>query len=210
MIKLLNSFNLYEFLTIKIINQFEKHLELTDLQKDKLYYGVISILLNIIKTAFICLIAYFLGVLSEMLIMTLIVGSLRLTAAGLHAKSNFMCTLTTLVVYIGGAILSRHYPISFHMAFFIIMVSILIMFKYAPADTENRPIIGEEKRKKLKIQTLIIATLLLIINLIINSSWLINLTMVSMVFQTIAIIPVTYKILKRSCNNYEKFEKQNL
>lgn len=206
MIKLLSNFNFYEFLTIKIISKFEKHLDLTDIEKDKLYYGVISLLINIIKTAFICLIAYLLGVLTEILVMTFIVGSLRLTAAGLHAKSSFMCTLTTLVAYIGGAFLSKHYPVSFHIAFFIIMISILILFKYAPADTENRPIIGKEKRKKLKVQTLITAVCLLIINLIVNSSWLINLTMVSMVSQTISILPVTYKILKRSWNNYEKFE----
>lgn len=174
--QLLNAkFDLYEFLTIKIMKMFERHLEFTDIEKDKVYYGVMSLLINIIKTTFIFLVAILLGVIKEILVMTILVGMLRLTAAGLHAKSNFMCTLTTLASYIGGAFLSLFFPVKFEIAFIVSVGLTFIICRYAPADTENRPIVGKEKRRKLKIQTLITAVSYLIINLLVRNIVFMNL-----------------------------------
>ena len=202
------NFNLYEFLTEKIINRFEKHMDLTQVERDKLYYGVISVLMNIIKGIIILSIAIYFGIFKEILIMTVIVAMIRLTSAGLHAKSNLMCTLTTLITYIGGTLLSIHYPVEFNIAFMICIGLTILVFIYSPADTENRPIIGKEKRKKLKFQTLVMAIIILAVSLLILNTTIINLTMFAMLFQTISILPCTYKILKRSWANYEKYEQK--
>lgn len=204
------NFNLYEFLTEKIINGFEKHMDLTQVEKDKLYYGVMSVLINIIKTTMILLIAIYLGIFKEILIMTVIVAMIRLTSAGLHAKNNLMCTLTTLITYVGGTFLSVNYSIEFNIAFIICIGLTVLLFIYSPADTENRPIIGKEKRKKLKVQTLVIAIIILAVNLFILNTTIINLTMFAMLFQTISILPCTYKLLKRSWANYEKYEQKSI
>lgn len=198
--------DIYDFLTMKIIEKLERHLDFTDIERDKLYYGVITLLINIIKSTFIFCIALFLGMIKEVLIIAVIIASLRLTSSGLHAKSNLMCTVITLVAYIGSSILSRNLSINYQIAFIICIVLTFILFRYSPADTENRPILGKEQRRKLKIQTLIIALIILIINFIVSNNLILNLTMYAMIVQTIAILPITYKILKRSCNNYEKYE----
>ena len=55
--ELLNiKFDIYDYIANKIIFYFEKNLEFDDIEKEKLYLGIISILINVIKTSLICLI----------------------------------------------------------------------------------------------------------------------------------------------------------
>lgn len=199
--------NLYNYLANKIIIFFEKKLELTCFEKEKLYFGILTLIINIVKTSLILCISFILGSLKEVTIIMLIFFILRLTAAGLHAKSSLVCTLTTLFVYVGGAYLSVNLPVNSIITFIICIILALLLYKYSPADTENRPLLDKKIRKKLKIKTLITSLLLLIINFIFWNNKLLNLTMLAMLFQTISILPLTYKLLKRSYNNYEKYEE---
>ena len=82
-----------------------------------------------------------------------------------------------------------------------------MLVKYSPADTENRPILGKENRERLKKETLIICICFLSFNLLLKSIKVINLTMYVMIFQTISILPYTYKLLKRGYKNYERYEE---
>lgn len=205
--KFLNiNFDIYDLITNKIISYFEKTLDFDEVEKEKLYLGIISILINVVKTSFICLIALFIGYLKETLFMIFLLFCLRSTAAGLHAKSNIMCTIISLLSYIGGSYLSINFPINTH-AFIICILLTVLLYKYSPADTSNRPILGSDLRKKLKIQSLFTAIILLIFNLLILNTKILNLTMYAMLCQVISISPLTYKLLKRSYNNYEKFEE---
>lgn len=199
-------FDIYDFMTNRIIHSFEKSLKFDELEREKLYLGILALLNNTIKTLFICSASLFLGCLKETLFMILILFSLRITAAGLHAKNNFMCTFTSLLAYICCSSLSIHLPINKETSFIICIVLTILLYKYSPADTANKPILGLETRKKLKNQTLITAIIFLILNLIFLNTTLINSTMYAMLCQVISILPVTYKLLKRSYNNYERYE----
>ena len=198
-------FDIYDFITNKIIFYLEKNLEFDDIEKEKLYLGIISILINVIKTSLICLIALITGCLKETLFMILVFFCLRVTAAGLHAKSNFDCTIISLIAYIGGSNLAIYMPINRGGIIICILLTIAL-YKYSPADTSNKPIIGKEVRKKLKLKTLKTAIIFLTLNLITLNIKLVNLTMYAMLFQVISILPITYKLLKRSYNNYERYE----
>lgn len=175
-------------------------------ERDALYYGIFSMILNINKIILISLISLILGCYREVIIIAIIVGVLRFTSSGLHAQSNFKCTMTTIFAYLGGAIISRIISIDFMYIFIISLCIGIILCWYSPADTEKRPIVGKVKRKKLKVQTFISVMLILFLNLIINEVIIMNLTLASFFYQTISVLPITYKILGRSYKNYERFE----
>lgn len=198
--------DIYEYISNKIVFFFESTMKFDVLEREKLFLGVFTLVTNILKTLFICLVALILGCLNEIIFMILIIFFLRLTACGLHARSNLMCTLVSLTTYCGSSFLSINWPINKSLAFIICCLLIVLLYIYSPADTENRPILEATKRKKLKIQTLITSIVFLAINLILQNIVLINLTMFAMLAQVISILPITYKTLKRGYNNYERYE----
>ena len=102
----------------------------------------------------------------------------------------------------------RHYPLSILTSLLISIISIILLFIYSPSDTLNRPIIGKNRRMKLKLTTVLLSLIYIIINLIIFNETLFNLTMYSLLFQAILVLPITYKILNQSYNNYLAYEDQ--
>lgn len=199
--------DLYEMITQVIIRYFETTLEFNELEREKLYLGILSIVINFTKMSIICLIALAIGLLRETLIVVVIFSSLRLTAAGLHAKSSFACTITSILAFIGGAYMSKQLMINEICFMFIVSIIVILLYKYSPADTENRPILDKKRRKTLRNQTLITSLLWISINLIIKDAVFMNLTLYAMTFELVSILPITYKLLKRSYKNYERYEE---
>ena len=198
--------DIYDYLTNRIIELIEKEVEFNDIDREKLYLGVITLLINGLKISFIALLAAICGIFKEIMFMMIIFALLRLFAAGLHARKSYICTIVSIVTYFTGTILSINFPIKRYVCFPIYVVLMVILIKFSPADTENRPIIGAENRRRLKRNTFIVALSILFFNLIVFNEKLINLTMYSMVTQIICVLPFTYKILNRGYKNYEKYE----
>ena len=71
----------------------------------------------------------------------------------------------------------------------------IIMIKlYAPADTENVPILNEKVRKKKRIVSYISFSLGLFVALVINNNTISNILILANFFQTISITKIIYKI----------------
>lgn len=201
-------YNLYDTLNSKILSYFKKHIVLDDLNAEKLSIGIMVILVNLFKISFILIISSLLGLFKECCIMVILISFLRSNAAGIHSKTSLGCTLITLFVYITSSFLSVHYPLSILTSLLISIISIILLFIYSPSDTFNRPIIGKNRRLKLKLTTVLLSIIYIIINLIIFNETLFNLTMYSLLFQAILVLPITYKILNQSYNNYLAYEDQ--
>ena len=92
----------------------------------------------------------------------------------------------------------------FHPTFGGIIVA---LYLYAPADTKAKPLVGINLRKKLKKKAVICGVTLMIIALIVPDNSLKLLLALGSMSQCVAILPITYKILKRSERNYEKYEQ---
>lgn len=199
--------DIYEIITQMVIKYFEKTIKFDELEREKLYLGILSVVTNFIKILIICLISLAMDLLEETLIIMIIFGSLRLTAAGLHAKSSLTCTITSILAFIGGAYMSKQLVINTTDFIITAGIIVILLYKYSPADTENRPILDKKRRKVLKNQTLVTSLLYLSSGLIINDSILMNLTIYAMMFEMISILPITYKLLKRSYKNYERYEE---
>ena len=67
-----NKIDIYDYLTNKIISKLEPTLSLGELDKQKLYLGIITLLINIIKVILVCSIAVTIGLLKEVIVMIVI------------------------------------------------------------------------------------------------------------------------------------------
>ena len=81
------------------------------------------------------------------------------------------------------------------------------MLKYAPADTEKRPLINKKKRIIYKVLTLVITFIYLVISLILKNQTIINALYLSTILETIQILPITYKLYGVRYNNYKNYKK---
>ncbi|MBW9145200.1 accessory gene regulator B family protein [Clostridium sp. CM027] len=199
-------FDFYEFITTKLLNYFKNNLNLKSSEIEKLYLGIIIILINIGKLLIIAIVAFFIGMIKEVLILFIMFAALRLTAAGIHLKSSLGCTSVSLITFIGSAYITVNYPLSISLTCIVSIICTVLLYKYSPADTENRPILKKEHRKKLKIKATVTALVFIFINLLLLNKALFNLTMFALLLQSLSILPCTYKLLKSNYNNYEKYE----
>ncbi|CDM70373.1 putative accessory gene regulator protein [Clostridium bornimense] len=196
-------FDIYEYITIKIISFFKKKIDLNKSSLEKLSLGVLVLLINIFKIAFVLIVSLPLGILKETIVLVLFFGVLRFFSLGIHAKSSIGCTIMTLFIYIFSSYLSHNYPLSISIVMILSLISLIIIFVYSPADTYNRPLTDSKKRKKLKIQSLILSILYLLLSIIVNNLIFYNLIMYCLLFQSISIHPITYKIFKQPYSNYK-------
>ena len=77
------------------------------------------------------------------------------------------------------------------LTFAIIMISL-----YAPADTENVPILRKKERAKKKIISYIIVTAMIIISFLVRDRVISNMFRVGVLLQSIMISKLTYNIFK--------------
>lgn len=67
---------------------------------------------------------------------------------------------------------------------------------YAPADTENLPILSEKERKYKKMMSYVTLTTTLIVAVIIPNNVISNILMIGTFLQTISITKIAYKLSK--------------
>ena len=98
--------------------------------------------------------------------------------------------------------IQKYIIIGLTLIFGLLMVSI-----YAPADTENVPIISKKERKKKKILSYITLILTLLVATLIQDRVLSNILIIGTIIQTLSITRLAYKIT-RNKYGYEEYLKQ--
>jgi accessory gene regulator B len=191
---------------VKIADKLNQYAPKEGLAYKKVILGTELFLINIFKAIAVFVIAAYLGVVFQALLVLLGFNILRRTAAGIHAETSIGCTLTSIML----AVLIPYFtwgmsvPRPAIAAIFALIFA--AMWRYAPMDTKARPLIGAEKRKKLKRKSIITCLLLgaaLTANPIAEISLMVTL---GAMYSTILILPLTYKLFNRETENYEKFE----
>ena len=195
-----------EVIGIKLTNYFSNCLNLSSDDREKLLIGATVILFNMLEVCIVFTLAFLLGILKETMLFTIMFVPLRMLAAGVHCKTGSTCLLITVIFYIGSSLLCKYCPIRISYAIILGIMCIIAFLKYAPADTENRPILGEKHRRMIKIKTISIAVLILVINILIKNATLFNCAMYALIIETVSILPLTYKIFNYTYNNYKFYE----
>lgn len=81
-----------------------------------------------------------------------------------------------------------------------------MVYKYAPADTEDVPVISKKERKKRKIISYFIVTAMIIIGCVVPNNMISNILIFGAFLQTITITRIAYKIT-RNKYGYEEYLK---
>lgn len=198
-----------------ITNKIKKEMpEIDEERAEVINYGVHLLFGEIPKTFLFIIIALVLGILKEFLLAMLIIMPYRAVSGGVHLKTHIGCITATSIFYCGTAYLSKiivFEPIYLkYIMIFLVWIFGMIMVKlYAPADTENVPILRKEDRKKKKVASYIILTVSLVISIFIKNSLISNLIIFGMLMQSIMISRLVYKITKNKYG-YEEYLKGNI
>ncbi len=197
-----------KFIINKILNIIKKHYNYNDTKLSEIKYGLEILYLTVTKTIVIFLIAYLLGIFKELLFLTLFYGLLRMSGFGLHAKESWQCWIGSLLSFIGFSYLSLIIAIPFYLKILIVIITIIILAMYAPADTEKRPLVNKKRRIFFKIACIITSILYGVFILIIDNNIIINLLIFSLFIESLMVLPISYKIFKLKYNNYRSYQKK--
>lgn len=184
-----------DYLTNKIRKQMP---EIDNERAEVINYGIHLVVGEIPKTFVFIAIAAILGVLKEFFITILVIFPYRAFSGGAHLKTHLGCILGTSLMYCGIAYISQFPLFTSEMKYIlipIVWIFGMIMCKlYAPADTENVPILRKKDRRIKQILSYIILTITLVIGTIVNNYVISNIIILGMFVQTIMITRFIYKI----------------
>ena len=171
-------------------------------------YGLTSLYLHITKVIVTFSLAYFLGIFTSLLKLMAFYSILRLTAFGVHAKKSIHCWIASLISFLLLPYLCEILTIRFEIKIILLIMCVVLIAIYAPADTEKRPLIHKRKRLIYKILSIITTCIYTISIFFIKSNILSNCIMFATLLGTIIILPVTYKLFGVSYNNYKNYKKE--
>ena len=184
-----------DYLTNKIKNQMP---EVDEERAEVINYGIHIVVGEIPKIFVFIIIAVILGVLKEFFITILIIFPYRAFSGGFHLKTHLGCIVGTSTFYCGIPYIAKMF--SFDLKTKIICTILIWIFGfimcklYAPADTENVPILRKKDRRKKQICSYIVLTVTLTIGFFINNSLVSNIIILGMFGQTLLITRLAYKI----------------
>ena len=187
--------------------------EIDDERAEVINYGLQLLIGEIPKTILILAIAWVLGVFKLTLLAVLIITPYRAVVGGVHFKTHFKCILATSLFYIGKALFSKYIilgqTLKLIIVFIVCIFSAIMITLYAPADTEDVPILKKNERRIKMIFSYIIMSVLLVIATLISNKTISNLIIFGVLLQTIAITRPMY-ILAKNRYGYEEYLKGNL
>ena len=172
--------------------------DVDDERAEVINYGLQILLGEVPKTFIMLLIAYLLGVFKLTLITFLILMPYRTFSGGFHLKTHIGCIVTTCAFYCGTALLAKYIVLS-NVAKYILIILLaifgIIMIKlYAPADTENVPILSKKIRKQKQILSYVTFIIGLIIALFIKNNIISNIIIFGYLMQTCMITKLAYRL----------------
>ena len=177
--------------------------EMTDIDEEKaeiINYGLQNIIGEIPKIFLLFFISWVLGILKEVLFMFIILLPYRGASGGFHLKTHLGCIIGTTLFYCGVAFLSKNVVIGETIKYLLVIfgwIFGMIMIKlYAPADTENVPILSKKERKKKQIMSYLTFTIGMMAGLLIKDNVISNILIIGNLVQTLNITKLAYKITK--------------
>ena len=183
------------YLTEKIRKEMP---EIDDERAELIMYGLQNIVGELPKGIIILVIAYLLGLLELTLISVLIIAPYRCFSGGVHMKTHLGCIIYTLVLYSGSALIGKYViltGLTKYLIAFLVWTFCMIMIKfYAPADTENVPILRKQERKIKQIFSYIVLTLEFIIAFLIRNPLITSIIIFGDLIQTLTITRLAYNL----------------
>jgi accessory gene regulator B len=172
---------------------------------EEIAYGLEAVYLTVTKLVIIFLLAFLLGITKEVLLLLLSYNILRINAFGIHATKSIYCLISSMFFFVGGVYVCNYLYLPLVVRIALGIICIICLFKYAPADTEKRPIINKKKRIRHKVLSTCTGIAYLILIIIFDKDMISNYLLIGMIESVIMIHPFIYKIFKLSYDNYKNY-----
>lgn len=202
--------NICTFLTNRIRKEMP---EVDDEKAEIIFYGLQNILGEIPKTILLFLMATVLGILKETVITFILIMPYRSASGGFHLKSHMGCILGTSLYYFGIVFLSKYVVFSQMIKYVTILLiwifGMIMIKKYAPADTENVPILSKKIRRKNQILAYVFFSIGLVIAGILNNNVISNILIFGNLIQTLTITKLAYRLTKNKYG-YEVYQDTSI
>ena len=160
-----------EYLTNKIRKE---NSEIDDERAEVIKYGLQLIVGEVPKFFIMAAIAWVLGILKLTVICFLLMLPYRMYSGGFHLKTHLGCIIGTSLMYTGNAFVSQYMQIPFIpkiiFSVFLWIFALIMIYKYAPADKEDVPVISKKERKKRKIFSYVIVTITIVTGCLIKNN----------------------------------------
>ncbi|PKM76939.1 MAG: accessory regulator AgrB [Firmicutes bacterium HGW-Firmicutes-15] len=183
-----------------------RQLEADRIKENRMAFGLELLLGEIVKLLCVITLSYALGILPEVFTITVTAGVLRLASGGEHCSAYYRCLIAVILCFtlLGWAAHSLNPIISRADLLLILVICSFIvggiLWRYAPGDTENKPINNEEERRKFKKWSLIIASLYCVVMIIMMQleplTILVLPIIIGMMEQAFTVTPWGYRFLQ--------------
>lgn len=185
--------------------------DMTEEQGEIILYGLQLLVGEFPKMILLFGLSFILGFGLEMVFAYFAILPYRTVSGGFHLHTHLGCILGSIVFYYGNVLLSRFIVLNSIEKYILVALSflfgILMVSMYAPADTENVPIISKKERKTKKILSYITLIITLGASLLIQNQVYSNILIIGTIIQTITITRLAYKLTNNKYG-YEEYAKQ--
>ncbi len=200
-----------EYLIQKIRKQMP---EIDDERAEAILYGIQLIIGEIPKIFLMFALGIILGLWWQTLLAFFLILPYKACSGGFHLKTHLGCFICTNIVYCGNALISTIFNFPSEMYKYITAIAIwifgvIMVSIYAPADTENLPILTKKERKIKKILSYIFLTINMIVVIFIKNNIIANILIFGTIIQTISITRIAYNITKNKYG-YETYLKEQM
>ena len=195
-----------------ILNKMRKKMpEINEEKAEIILYGLQLIIGEIPKMFLLFGVSFLIGIGWYMVFAYIAIAPYRAVSGGFHLHTHLGCILGSSIFYYGSIIISKFLVLDnlsrYMLVILTLIFGILMISMYAPADTENLPIISKKERKTKKILSYITLTITLGISLIIKNQVLANILVIGMILQSLSISRLAYRLTKNKYG-YEEYKKQ--
>lgn len=183
------------FLTERIRKEIP---EMDDEKAEVINYGLQNIIGETPKIFIMLALAYILQVFWLSLFTLIVIMPYKSVSGGVHLKTHIGCIIFTNLFYCLIPVVSQLFVLSNNLKYIIVAIvwifGIIMIKLYAPADTENVPILSKKDRKRNKILSYITLSIALIAALVIKDNVLSNILIISYFVQTLTITRIVYRL----------------
>lgn len=187
-----------------VVNLAKRKKEYTEEEVAIMRYALEGIYLTFTKILVITLIAALLGLFKEYIWFVLLYTPIRSVSFGWHANTTKQCWVVSILAFILIPYTFSIITMNRIAKIILLTFSIFIFALYSPADTKKRPIVNKKRRLMFKVASLII-TLVYCCYSFKHSNLISNLMIASLLYQSLLINPLIYKITHQEFNNYKTY-----
>ena len=184
----------------KVGNAVENNLnDITPTQKEIIQYTVVQLLGELGKIAIMVAVLWPFGLAHLLLVAIFSMAIYRVPSGGVHSRSHIACFITSMILFVGNVLVSSVVRGTYLDIIYILILlfNIPVIYYFAPADTEMKPVASKKQRKQLKIISFICMVVTMLIGrFIITDLTIRNIFIFGTFLQSITMLPPIYKLLR--------------